>query len=1458
MGNCDIKLNIAGEEIHFNDEIELKRFVSNNYHRLNSLDNNFGVSFSKEFSPSEETNSKIQKIIEENKLLTESTTDKYGDRMVTAPGYTGVNRFIDNAVSSISGKKLVSSYNEDTYRENTIDKVKAELLNEDSTLSTDDVLLTKLANDKIDKTLKEFSMLGSFGTEFHSISEFIFKDGLTELDQVRQALKKKYPDSNFHDNAIIKMYNYIIDNANKIKKDHGDEAKIYPEFVIHDNDTKIVGILDLLVIDKNGKAHIYDYKLSHKKANEWSNVKLNRMKYQMSFYNQLLLKKGILTNSINLLPLDMSDIDYELGLVNDIDTTQKPIDISSDIKNSYYQKEANSFIPVSLSQFINDDVSTVNIKKELMASFGYSLQTNLDIKGLKVKTDDNGREYFYNKLTGKKEFLEGDAEEKLTQLESYKAEYAASENHEISQIKGRVKKYLSDNEEILDTFYSDDKTRKSFTKLFRPFRGTDWELIDDNGLDSAGIIAFQNKITKTVEFISFTSNQLESIIKLNKGTTILGNFNEDRFLYNEKDLLKSTTYNIEALKVAMWMNANHELFKNMDCNIGDIRVATTNMDDIKGVNSKEIISSYQKLTTKSGVQFNLHGIKSCNPFDILLTKITDLMMEDDKSESKAKHAYTYQKIGEALKDETIGSGYYVNLSPVQIAEKLKTLSGIVSSLKSKIMTDELDLNNDMHFLYYLAQASVSYYNNLENLYTEDIKQWSFNESKQSTSAQNFQNKTIKMFNDVFSKAKANIGHHYNSFNSDANTLLLKFFEDSGFNRGQQLAYGKMKDIYANLWEKNGDKIDSEYRCKDPYTDKSLLDYEKKFLIKYLELLNNHRYKSKEEIDEAKGNGDYFKMPLIKVKDVVRLKQKGVLNTVKDSYMNNIDFNNLFDDEAEQNKAHSKAMDSMYNPFNAQKSNNVREDMINELGVDEFDHDFQSMLKTCALASIKEKEFNKILPVIDSIRTTTFFKNNNLSNTVTKNIDEFIQDYVKSVIFGEKLIEPHQEKWVKFASGAKQLTTTALLAFNFPAGVRDFLQGSLTNTINAASKTFGYNINSSDLHKAYAFLTKESVGMAKSIDLIDSMNQTYMVSTMDIKQLADRSMVGQNGFFTFRGEQLYAFNALADYYNRMSLFVARMIQDGSLDAHKLKDNKLVYDWKLDKRFNIYSKGKGMESNPEYNKQRGEYLTMIREFNAQKLTDIPLKEGDDLPQAYTYEQINSVKNFSNLIHGYYDQDSKILFQQTWLGVAFMQFRSWLKAKADQHMLARGSYNIKERKQGTENGELLWFKVDEDGNESITTENTGIPYYPLEDSVMEGMLVSLGRFFKTCYQSKMNVSEIKEIVGGDKLMVGNMKALSTNLVIWSVLAALVGSIDWPEFKKESPLLGRISWTISKAGDDLFIGNNINMIVNPKSFIPSASFVIQAGDNVFKVINGSEAGQRAMMNSFGITRPFSYITEE
>ena len=88
--------------------------------------------------------------------------------------------------------------------------------------------------------------------------------------------------------------------------------------------------------------------------------------------------------------------------------------------------------------------------------------------------------------------------------------------------------------------------------------------------------------------------------------------------------------------------------------------------------------------------------------------------------------------------------------------------------------------------------------------------------------------------------------------------------------------------------------------------------------------------------------------------------------------------------------------------------------------------------------------------------------------------------------------------------------------------------------------------------------------------------------------------------------MFATSTAADYYNRMAIMLAKMIKDGSYEAHSMKDNVLVYDPKKDKRFEYYLKERdkykdkdgnftNKKGDSKFNEQRSRYLLMVNQMN-----------------------------------------------------------------------------------------------------------------------------------------------------------------------------------------------------------------------------------------------------------------------
>ena len=109
---------------------------------------------------------------------------------------------------------------------------------------------------------------------------------------------------------------------------------------------------------------------------------------------------------------------------------------------------------------------------------------------------------------------------------------------------------------------------------------------------------------------------------------------------------------------------------------------------------------------------------------------------------------------------------------------------------------------------------------------------------------------------------------------------------------------------------------------------------------------------------------------------------------------------------------------------------------------------------------------------------------------------------------------------------------------------------------------------------------------------------------------------------------------------------------------------MYDFKKDARFQHFLNNE--TTHKDYLKEKSLYLSMLEKFTAEgyrKADGSELKEGDDLPQAYTQTEANTIKNFGDLLYGHYDEESKSLFCDTFLGSFIMQYKTFLTSKLEQ---------------------------------------------------------------------------------------------------------------------------------------------------------------------------------------------------
>jgi ATP-dependent exoDNAse (exonuclease V) beta subunit len=122
---------------------------------------------------------------------------------------------------------------------------------------------------------------------------------------------KQYRGSLFNKDIIVQAIDYADDLKSRLRKRYGDNCEFYPELSITSelnvttSPNRILGIIDLLVVDKEGQVHYFDYKTSPKPYDKFDSAKKRAYQFQLAMYGKLLKRYGLSyrKSDISILPI---------------------------------------------------------------------------------------------------------------------------------------------------------------------------------------------------------------------------------------------------------------------------------------------------------------------------------------------------------------------------------------------------------------------------------------------------------------------------------------------------------------------------------------------------------------------------------------------------------------------------------------------------------------------------------------------------------------------------------------------------------------------------------------------------------------------------------------------------------------------------------------------------------------------------------------------------------------------------------------------------------------------------------------------------------------------------------------------------------------------------------------------------------------------------------------------------
>lgn len=1162
---------------------------------------------------------------------------------------------------------------------------------------------------------------------------------------------------------------------------------------------KVKDSIDIISVSSDGVPHIIDISLSRKPYREWDSAKLGLSAYKLGIQKQILESVCPTKNSgLYVVPFYLPETNGILDLFNFSITS--PITRSNEAwlkPEGQITQQLSILIPGKFTDFhVDSSEADENNKQLLNAILGTSYVISSkrqienkenEIKRIKQYKEDNKADEYvlYDRLVGKAIRIEKEEDiEKV--VEDYIQRYNSSKNSEVYRLRTTLKNAIANNEGSID--FGKDSSSAILNVNFEKYLNGDWEIIENDIFLNQDLIVFRNNHYKTIEVVSITTNSFKNVHGFGLGKTLLGKFKTDNEASKDNNIVPSTTVNIEVLKSLSVLNNAPELFEGYT--LGNIKVINYRDGDASETDLDTLIYNFKKVFKLANSKGELNSVDN---------------FSNNKIKQQDKGEYYYQEIlfklstskYAALRDKSKGTRLDV------LEDKIKWFYQIQKLLvekESKIQEDPskvLDYGgeNTMAYLQGLVSEAITYYTGIR--FAMDYAQptigltWGDVGHAPITAitgnSREFTNKGQKIVGllggslfatsglepsrdiskimDFISMGHSKRRELYAPIANQTTTWTNQYYKESGRSGLEKTLLGNA-DPYHIVFFKLNDKgeIHDSFSAKDPYDLKeNLKDHERNYLKKILwelfkdkqPLTEAHQKLTVEEAEklpeflEYRKNPQYLLIPLKKKTDTTKWKSlttndwRKTIGKRFEDLKDILDDRNITDIHRKEFKDKEKMAFEMTNEFKI--SDETRTRLIHEYTPKYFEVNLDTILLEHRYAAITKNVMDHVLQTVNALATTLKVHASRSGNI--EQAEESFKNLFKQVrvaVYGANIIDEGMQDVIGGIKHLQKMASIMFITLRPLLTMKELIAGTFKNYSFAYSQIWGdQSFKIEHMNKAYEKVIFNGKQTGVEFGINQNFNLLYGIANMDVNNVVKRSKVDRKGALKFLSEHLYWLNNAGDYVNRLTVFLAMTLKDGSYDAHYIDSNGVFkYDPKKDDRFKTYFEKRekyGYKSAPgdsEYNDQRSLYLAMLDEFNSENIKTGTKKIDeikDLIPRAYTDKQRQSIKVFADTAYGFYDSEVKSLITNTAIGSIFGQFLTFLPAKikfyfGKEQMSKYGDFR---QKTGIdENGEerLLWYKdtFDDDGNylgKEETFENTGTKAQAFITDPWEGVMYSLG---------------------------------------------------------------------------------------------------------------------------------------
>lgn len=1395
----------------------------------------------------------VSKLVELRKEgFSKSNTSFFdGEPIISDNDSISGQEFIDSNQFTLNGKPLIYKLHDSDYISETATALVSEGLSEEEA--------KEIAQKEVDK----WQIIADDGTDLH-----ILLSKMSSKDYDRQDFESDAKGTKFEAVAGELWDSYITFKEKTLggilRKNGGQHSRIIYNLNIKNKieniDKDLFGHIDMVVVDASGDVHLFNFKTTTSTIQPQS-VKLEKYKYQMALLKQMLASQGISVRhaTLNIVPVKIK-YNEDLSVIKSAIMRDTPIELTV-FNGKYvfgkYDKVARNFIKSSvvLDSINDEDVDIVNEQLKLIfpardiQADGVRLTALEWVKKNKSHIlDSNNPEYAYQLELGQDKIIpiKSNAKpEKNTEILEHvirNGKELFDTNNDVvlhrllkdikAGINTGITSFLTDSAYATNGAYLHKILSKYFVQKSKE-EGSEWELLENDTLNSAGIILIKNKITHQLDVITLSTFNLGTEINIGKrGNTVLGYYlpdNKSGSLFN----YRANYGNIEAVRTMVLLNQVLPKIKG-DLILGKLQVLSLRNGgqgipfSIETLSKECFTPIIQYVNTKlpnTTIKNNFGQYYYISRFQTLLQEYESIIQDNKASESE--------------KQQLIETGFGALASAETVEAKITALREVEKALKDGFpqldTTDFQVLLKDPSFkkialLYQQVVNAITYYTVGEISPTEKVLSGMDRYGFVSGSVPN---RNFRIIVDLYTKTINSIAEQAENKWVPIRKLLYKYYDDIGYTKLQNATIGNQASQFEDLYRKDNQghnllrllnpydvndmaQITSHKSVKQEFLKRILFEFAK---VRYPMMGISFNFTSVEDPNLQafiKNHSDtYFNIPLERASKSTRLQKYSIKEKLSyaknlamellknpkkgvEEYINDIDNK----EEQELRDVSIKAM-KLQNKFligERVKRNNymeglTREGYISEYGEGYFETNLESLLADFIERDIETRELNKALIVIKGVlfQLDILGENPNMEKVVKQTIS-MIDDFVKVNVFRTSIMDEASQRIVGLTTPLRRLVSNTLIAGNIKGAVRDTFEGAWQNTMRSLNH-YQTNISPKSLTKAYGTVIKNSFSDSRSINIVNQLCQIYRLSNMDISRISE-GLKSERGITNYQN-WMYSTLRAPDFLNRMTLFVAKCYEDGVYDAFDIKDGKLVYDWKKDERFKIFASGN--KSNPKYYEQMGAYFNAIRAYN-QDHPEQALQMSDDLPMPYNFQEVNVIRHAADTIYGSYDKSTRAAYEHMALGTFFGMFSTWMNGIYANYMLKPGQYSNTEFKLEQDlddsgrplffdnSGRLIYAVQDNgstkyyyDGTEIEATENiTHIqPVLKKVPTIVQGIMYTLYDVFKAVPQGTF-----KEDIWLDPMQRKNLMKLLTDGLAWLFFGTLYSQVLNPaysNFKKE-----------------------------------------------------------------------------